>query len=92
MPEYDSVLSVQFKKYIFFIRKVAAAFRVVSGRHSVEPNLSHKLVEMNHQLDDLFISKEVIMKVRPKGDTDDSEDDTEIDEQGYKDQVAVGVR
>ena len=77
---------------ISFIRKVAAAFRVVAGRKAVEPNLSKKLVELNHHLDDLFISKEVMMKIRPKGDTGESDDDTEIDEQGYKDQLAVGVR
>ena len=71
---------------ISYIRKVAAAFRVVAGRKAVEPNLSQKLVELNHQLDDLFTSMEVMMKVRPKGDSGDSDDDTEIDEQGYKDQ------
>ena len=68
--------------------KVAADFRVVGGRKSVESNLSKKLVELNHLLDDLFISKAVAMKVKPKIGKDS---DVELDDQGYKSLHTVGV-
>ena len=45
---------------------------------------------MNHQLDSLFYSKEVIMKIKPKK-TEGKADDIELDEQGYKDLPTVGV-
>ena len=67
-------------------RKVAASYRVVGGRNSVESNLKEKLVELNHTFDSLFTSKDIIMKIKPK-----EKDEELLDDRGFKDYPTVGV-
>ena len=83
-------INMFYLKFIYLFRKVAAAFRVVTGRNSVESNLSSKLTQLNHEFDSFFYSKTVVMKVKPKKDQQE-ESDEEIDEKGYKDYGTVGV-
>ena len=75
----------------FYFRKVAAAFRVVAGRKSVEKGLDKKLHQLNHKLDHLFVKKEVTIKVKPPKD-EQLEEEPEVDERGYQDKTSVGVR
>ena len=69
---------------------MAAAFRVVAGRKSIESGLARQLVEMNHKLENLFISKDLVMKVRPHG-SQDSDAKGDADDSGYVDRPSVGV-
>ena len=76
--------------YIYrFFRKVAAAFRVVAGRKSVEAGLSKHLSEVNPVVDKIFITKTVNMKTRPKKNQEVEEDT--LDEGGFMDMPAVEV-
>ena len=56
-------------------------------------HLSSSLVARNHQLEHLFASKEIIMKGKPKAKKNDEESDDEDDigDAGYKDIPTVGV-
>ena len=65
---------------------------MAAGRKSVLTNLSSSLVKRNHELDDIFSAKEVNMKVKPGKKKDDvSDEDDELDEEGYKTIPTVGV-
>ena len=58
-------------------------------------HLSKGLVTRNHELDNLFEAREIMMKQKPKSKKDDSvsddEDDETIDDDGYRDLPTVGV-
>ena len=62
----------------------------MAGRKSVEGGLAKQLVEMNHKLEHLFISKDLTMKVKPRG-KQDSDAEGDIDDSGYLDHPSVGV-
>ena len=74
-------------------RNIAAAVRVVAGRRSVETDFSQALVDRNHCLDHFFDAKEVMMKEKPKKNTEKSQPSSAaaLDEFGYKDITIVGV-
>ena len=74
------------------VKSIAAAFRVVAGRKSIEPNLSSSLVERNKSLEYLFNVKCLKMKEKFKGeDKINSPDGLQLDENGYKDILREGV-
>ena len=56
----------------------------------MESGLAKQLVEMNHKLEHLFISKNLTMKVKPRG-KQDSDAEGDIDDSGYLDHPSVGV-
>ena len=76
------------------VKNIAAAFRVVAGRHSVEKNFSSSLVDRNKLLEELFEIKALCMKQKPRvGEKNNSLDDREItvDDKGYIDIQKEGV-
>ena len=78
----------------FIYSSIAAATRVVHGRNAVEPNLREALTEKNHQLDELFEVKTLLMKKKPKKNNDDKDtnpDETPLDENGYLNVKRTGV-
>ena len=83
----------------FSFRKVAGAFRVMAGRHSVEPNLTESLKTRNHSHDHLFCAKTLMLEEKKKRKNSDveSESESEGDETCCEDENCryverVGVR
>ena len=69
---------------------MAAAFRSVIGRNSVESNIKAKLYERNHDLDDLFEIKTLEMKEKVKKGAK-VEENLILDDKGRKIVLKTGV-
>ena len=52
------------------INAIASFLRIKTGRNAVEPNLQQGLTARNHELENMFYKKEMVMKEKPKKDQD----------------------
>ena len=67
-------------QYNSFNRNIAGAIRVGAGRDSIQSGLQSSLTSRNHELDDLFQAKSLMLKEKKKKKKDDSESDDSEDE------------
>ena len=84
------MVALKYNDRTFIYRGVASALRVVHGRNSVESDIKARLIERNHQLDDLFEIKTLEMKVKIKNGKEAEEGEV-LDDRGRKTVLKTGV-